>query len=198
MLLLRPLNIHVVNQSEFVHFWTNCKDAFATARGSSPWGVIHYDLPRRIDDYVHRSGRTGRFGREGLAIGFANGAAKGISGDLVKNLLEAGTKPPPWLLGISEWTKSFWWVTESLWFCTQYICIVPSSSGWFWLKGIPYPRVLTGDDSDEASRYVTIWILGERSLTKICLATFIGTLKNYDNLGHVEKGVWSTKYSAEL
>lgn len=61
------------------------------AHGSSPWGVIHYDLPRRIDDYVHRSGRTGRFGREGLAIGFANGAAKGISGDLVKNLLEAGT-----------------------------------------------------------------------------------------------------------
>eukprot|EP00434_Breviolum_minutum_P038414 symbB.v1.2.034074.t1/scaffold4276.1/size42073/3 len=63
--------------------------------------VIHYDLPRRIDDYVHRSGRTGRFGREGLAIGFANGAAKGISGDLVKNLLEAGTKPPPWLLGMA-------------------------------------------------------------------------------------------------
>jgi len=70
--------------------------------------VIHYDLPRRIDDYVHRSGRTGRFGREGLAIGFANGLTKGISGDLVKNLLEAGTKPPPWLLGISESTKSSW------------------------------------------------------------------------------------------
>eukprot|EP00930_Biecheleria_cincta_P003944 TRINITY_DN10484_c0_g1_i1.p1 TRINITY_DN10484_c0_g1~~TRINITY_DN10484_c0_g1_i1.p1 ORF type:complete len:644 (-),score=95.29 TRINITY_DN10484_c0_g1_i1:269-2200(-) len=27
--------------------------------------VVHYDLPSRIDDYVHRSGRTGRLGRSG-------------------------------------------------------------------------------------------------------------------------------------
>ena len=39
------------------------------------------------------------------------------------------------------------------------------------------------DDSDEASRYVTIWILGEGSLTKIYLGTFVGTLNNYGNLG---------------
>lgn len=63
--------------------------------------MIHYDLPRRIDDYVHRSGRTGRFGRSGMSIGFANAAAKGISGDLAKGLVEAGTQPPPWLIGMA-------------------------------------------------------------------------------------------------
>ncbi len=34
--------------------------------------VINYDLPRQAEDYVHRIGRTGRAGREGIAISFAN------------------------------------------------------------------------------------------------------------------------------
>ncbi|CAE7207478.1 DBP1 [Symbiodinium natans] len=63
--------------------------------------VVHYDLPRRIDDFVHRSGRTGRLGRNGLSIGFANARAKGLSKDLVKCLAEAGAKIPPWLLGMA-------------------------------------------------------------------------------------------------
>ncbi|CAE7837732.1 DBP1 [Symbiodinium sp. CCMP2592] len=63
--------------------------------------VVHYDLPRRIDDFVHRSGRTGRLGRTGLSIGFANARAKGLSKDLVKCLAEAGAKIPPWLLGMA-------------------------------------------------------------------------------------------------
>jgi superfamily II DNA/RNA helicase len=32
--------------------------------------VVHYDLPRSADDYTHRSGRTGRAGKEGLALSF--------------------------------------------------------------------------------------------------------------------------------
>jgi ATP-dependent RNA helicase DDX3X len=32
--------------------------------------VINYDLPNNIDDYVHRIGRTGRAGHEGLATAF--------------------------------------------------------------------------------------------------------------------------------
>ena len=30
--------------------------------------VINYDLPQDLDDYIHRIGRTGRAGNEGVAI----------------------------------------------------------------------------------------------------------------------------------
>lgn len=33
--------------------------------------VINFDLPRQVEDYVHRIGRTGRAGREGIAISIA-------------------------------------------------------------------------------------------------------------------------------
>ena len=33
--------------------------------------VINYDLPKQAEDYVHRIGRTGRAGRTGIAISFA-------------------------------------------------------------------------------------------------------------------------------
>jgi ATP-dependent RNA helicase DeaD len=32
--------------------------------------IINYDLPQFCDDYVHRVGRTGRMGREGVAYSF--------------------------------------------------------------------------------------------------------------------------------
>ncbi len=44
--------------------------------------VINYDLPRQGEDYVHRIGRTGRAGREGVAISFANHD----EGGLVRNI----------------------------------------------------------------------------------------------------------------
>ncbi|MDP1673930.1 MAG: helicase-related protein, partial [Burkholderiales bacterium] len=34
--------------------------------------VINYDLPKVAEDYVHRSGRTGRAGASGKAISFAS------------------------------------------------------------------------------------------------------------------------------
>ncbi len=30
--------------------------------------VINYDMPRYLEDYIHRIGRSGRFGRKGVAI----------------------------------------------------------------------------------------------------------------------------------
>ncbi len=36
--------------------------------------VINFDLPRQAEDYVHRIGRTGRNGAEGIAISFASQA----------------------------------------------------------------------------------------------------------------------------
>ena len=32
--------------------------------------VINYDLPREKEVYMHRIGRSGRFGRKGIAINF--------------------------------------------------------------------------------------------------------------------------------
>ena len=51
--------------------------------------VINYDLPKAIDDYVHRIGRTGRVGNIGNAISFyCSSNDEGISKDLVKVLNE--------------------------------------------------------------------------------------------------------------
>lgn len=43
--------------------------------------VINYDLPRNLENYIHRIGRSGRFGRKGVAINF-------ITNDDVKSLRE--------------------------------------------------------------------------------------------------------------
>ena len=32
--------------------------------------VINFDIPRETETYIHRIGRSGRFGRKGLAINF--------------------------------------------------------------------------------------------------------------------------------
>lgn len=40
--------------------------------------VINYSLPTNIEDYIHRICRTGRMGREGIAISFINDNNKPI------------------------------------------------------------------------------------------------------------------------
>lgn len=35
--------------------------------------VINYDLPSNRENYIHRIGRSGRFGRKGVAINFVTG-----------------------------------------------------------------------------------------------------------------------------
>jgi translation initiation factor 4A len=35
--------------------------------------VINYDLPRNLENYLHRIGRSGRFGRKGVSINFVTG-----------------------------------------------------------------------------------------------------------------------------
>jgi len=50
------------------------------ARGIDVKGITHvvnYDLPKFAEDYVHRIGRTGRAGRNGLAISLVNHAEHG-------------------------------------------------------------------------------------------------------------------------
>jgi len=57
--------------------------------------VVNFDMPKQIDDYVHRIGRTGRAGRKGVAVAFVNERCTYLPqlGDL---LLEAKQDLPLW------------------------------------------------------------------------------------------------------
>ena len=59
--------------------------------------VVNFSMPRNIDSYVHRIGRTGRAGNVGLATAFVNEKDRNIVRDLVRVLDEANQKVPNWL-----------------------------------------------------------------------------------------------------
>jgi len=65
--------------------------------------VINYDLPREVDDYVHRIGRTGRVGNPGRAITFVDEAE---NADVVKlivaKLVAAETPVEDWLNDVAN------------------------------------------------------------------------------------------------
>ena len=44
--------------------------------------VINYDLPTQPENYLHRIGRSGRFGRKGVAINFVTQEDEGMLGDI--------------------------------------------------------------------------------------------------------------------
>ena len=52
--------------------------------------VINYSFPQTIEDYVHRIGRTGRAGKDGVAHTFFTRRDSGLAGCLVKVLKDAG------------------------------------------------------------------------------------------------------------
>jgi len=60
--------------------------------------VINYELPRDINSYVHRIGRTGRMGRQGTAISLFSSANRPVARDMVTLLQEASQVVPDWLL----------------------------------------------------------------------------------------------------
>ncbi|XP_071440595.1 ATP-dependent RNA helicase vasa isoform X2 [Hetaerina americana] len=61
--------------------------------------VVNFDLPKSIDEYVHRIGRTGRVGNRGKATSFYDPQQDGaLAKDLVKILQQANQEIPPWLL----------------------------------------------------------------------------------------------------
>ena len=59
--------------------------------------VINYDMPRDIDDYVHRIGRTGRAGNSGVATAFFSDKNRNLVRELVVLLEEANQVVPAWL-----------------------------------------------------------------------------------------------------
>ena len=56
--------------------------------------VVNYEMPSRIEDYVHRVGRTGRAGAKGYAVSFMGAADAKHAPAILKLLKEAGQKPP--------------------------------------------------------------------------------------------------------
>jgi superfamily II DNA/RNA helicase len=70
------------------------------ARGLDISGVTHvvnFDMPKDVDDYIHRIGRTGRAGNKGIATSFINDFNLPIAKELVLILNEAGQEVPKWL-----------------------------------------------------------------------------------------------------
>lgn len=64
--------------------------------------VINFDLPKDIDDYVHRIGRTGRAGNLGLATAFFNEGNKSLAKALAELMKEANQEVPAWLARYAE------------------------------------------------------------------------------------------------
>jgi ATP-dependent RNA helicase DDX3X len=74
------------------------------ARGLDINGVTHvfnYDMPKNIDDYVHRIGRTGRAGNTGVAVSFFTESDRGLAREMADLLMENEQECPPWLVEMS-------------------------------------------------------------------------------------------------
>lgn len=54
--------------------------------------VINYDLPQCPEDYIHRIGRTGRAGAEGVAVSFLS-PSDGAKWKAIQRLINPGAKP---------------------------------------------------------------------------------------------------------
>ena len=52
-------------------------------------GVINFDMPKTVEDYVHRIGRSGRAGASGYSISFFTQTNAAMARDLVKIMREA-------------------------------------------------------------------------------------------------------------
>ncbi|XP_058103965.1 DEAD-box ATP-dependent RNA helicase 5 isoform X3 [Magnolia sinica] len=67
--------------------------------------VINYSFPLTAEDYVHRIGRTGRAGKKGVAHTFFMQENKGLAGELVNVLREAGQIVPASLMKFGTHVK---------------------------------------------------------------------------------------------
>merc|ERR1719428_2561157 len=63
--------------------------------------VVNYDMPKQMDDYVHRIGRTGRAGKKGVAIGFVNEKCRYCT-ELAELLRGANQEVPQWLSQLAK------------------------------------------------------------------------------------------------
>ncbi|PPR97001.1 hypothetical protein GOBAR_AA23661 [Gossypium barbadense] len=98
--------------------------------------VINYSFPLTTEDYVHRIGRTGRAGRKGVAHTFFTQQNKGLAGELVNVLNEAGQVVPPALLKFGTHVKK----KESKLYGAHFKEIAADA---------PKAKKITFDDSDD-------------------------------------------------
>ncbi|PUZ60052.1 hypothetical protein GQ55_4G092400 [Panicum hallii var. hallii] len=64
--------------------------------------VINYDLPKSVEDYVHRIGRTGRAGKAGNATAFFTETNHPLAKGLLELMTEAKRDVPKWLVEYAE------------------------------------------------------------------------------------------------
>eukprot|EP01015_Nassula_variabilis_P037651 TRINITY_DN999_c0_g2_i1.p2 TRINITY_DN999_c0_g2~~TRINITY_DN999_c0_g2_i1.p2 ORF type:complete len:167 (-),score=47.48 TRINITY_DN999_c0_g2_i1:40-540(-) len=57
--------------------------------------VINFDAPKNIQDFVHRTGRTGRAGKKGIAITFLTNRNEELYYDLHNFLVQNNQNVPP-------------------------------------------------------------------------------------------------------
>jgi ATP-dependent RNA helicase DDX23/PRP28 len=57
--------------------------------------VINYDIPKDMESYMHRIGRTGRAGMEGKAVSFITNDDTDIMYDIKRMLIESDCEVPP-------------------------------------------------------------------------------------------------------
>ncbi|KAG6481321.1 hypothetical protein ZIOFF_057918 [Zingiber officinale] len=69
--------------------------------------VINYDLPKSIDSYVHRIGRTGRAGKAGLATAFFSDANQPLAKALAECMDEAKQEVPDWLRNYANMASAY-------------------------------------------------------------------------------------------
>lgn len=80
--------------------------------------VINFDMPKEIEDYVHRIGRTGRSGKTGVATTFINQhCSEQIRLDLKHLLREAKQKIPPFLAAMEDPTDKYGSLSGGCSFC---------------------------------------------------------------------------------
>ena len=80
--------------------------------------VINFDMPKEIEDYVHRIGRTGRSGKTGVATTFINqNCSEQIRLDLKHLLKEAKQRTPPFLAAMEDPTEKYGSLTGGCSFC---------------------------------------------------------------------------------
>ncbi|KAG8863412.1 RNA-dependent ATPase rok1 [Serendipita sp. 405] len=68
-------------------------------------GVINFDWPGNVQSYVHRIGRTGRAGREGIAITYFTNDDAPYLKSIVNVLLQSGQSVPEWMLKLQKPSK---------------------------------------------------------------------------------------------